>query len=401
MSVKSTTNSHFAGEQKSYGANNQPFSTEEFRTRVSRVQALIEDKNLVGLMVYSPANIYYLSGYHTSGYFAYQVLFIPARGEPLLLVRELERSNADEYSWLPREQQAIYTDVEDPVEVTVRCLSELGWLSARRAIGVEKAEFALTVQQFERLRERAGRINFEDGSGLVGQVRLIKSPQEIAYIRRAAEITDVGLAAGLQSLAVGMTENEVAAAIHEAEVRLGCEYTSLPHYLSSGRRRFLGHATPTDKVIENGDFVRFEITACIKRYSAAMMRTAVMGTPSDEMLRAADILLKSQENAFSLMRPGAVAGDVDAAARQPVLEAGLRETYAARVGYSLGVGFPPVSGEWAVRDFMAGDTWILEPNMVFHMILLAQGISFSETILVTETGYERLGSLERKFSVIQ
>ncbi|WP_352757037.1 Xaa-Pro peptidase family protein [Mesorhizobium sp. M0955] len=392
--------SRFPNEGAGGGGNNKPFSTEEFRSRLGRVQALIQCKNLVGLMIYSPANIYYLSGYHTSAYFAYQILFVPARGEPLLLVRELERTNADEYSWLGREQQAIYTDVEDPVEVTVRWLAELGWLSGPLAIGVEKAEFALTVQQFERLRETAGRINLENGSGLVNQVRLIKSPQEIAYIRRAAEITDVGLAAGLQSLAVGKTENDVAAAIHEAQVRAGCEYTSLPHYLSSGRRRYLGHATPTEKVVENGDVVRFELTACVKRYSAAMMRTAVMGTPGDELARTADLLLECQEKAFSLMRPGAVARDVDAAVRRPVLDAGLRETYSSRVGYSLGIGFPPVSGEWATRDFMAGDTWILEPNMVFHMIVVAKGISFSETILMTETGYERLGSLERRLTVV-
>ncbi|WP_292329607.1 Xaa-Pro peptidase family protein [Mesorhizobium sp.] len=392
--------SRFANQRASGGENNKPFSTEEFRSRLRRVQALIQSKDLVGLMVYSPANIYYLSGYHTSAYFSYQVLFVPARGEPLLLVRELERTNADEYAWVGREQQAIYTDIEDPVEVTVRWLAELGWLSGPQAVGVEKADIALTVRQYERLREGAGRIDLEDGSGLVDQVRLIKSPQEIAYIRRAAEITDIGLAAGLEALTVGTTENEVAAAIHEAQVRLGCEYTSLPHYISSGRRRFLGHATPSEKVVEKDDIVRFEITACVKRYSAAIMRTAVMGTPSDEVSRASDLLLECQEKAFSLMRPGAVAGDVDAAVRQPVLNVGLRETYTSRVGYSLGVGFPPVSGEWAARDFMAGDNWILQPNMVFHMIVVAKGISFSETILVTETGHERLGSLERRLTVI-
>ncbi|TIP84438.1 MAG: hypothetical protein E5X60_31450, partial [Mesorhizobium sp.] len=99
MSTKSSTISRFASDQAGGGENNKPFATEEFRSRLGRVQVLIQGKNLVGLMVYSPANIYYLSGYHTSAYFSYQILFVPARGEPLLLVRELERTNADEYSW--------------------------------------------------------------------------------------------------------------------------------------------------------------------------------------------------------------------------------------------------------------------------------------------------------------
>ncbi|MES0056640.1 MULTISPECIES: Xaa-Pro peptidase family protein [unclassified Mesorhizobium] len=382
-------------------SNNQPFSTDEFRSRIHRVQKLIQEKNLAGLLVFSPANIYYLTGYQTSGFFAYQVLLLPAHGDPLLLVRELERTNADEYSWLSRQQQAIYIDTEHPVDVTVRLISDLGWLSASQPIGIEKAEMCLTVQHFERLRLALGGVVLEDGSGLVNQVRLIKSAQEVAYIRRAAEITDIGISAGYAAMAVGKTENHVAAAIYEAQIREGSEYLSLPHYISSGRRRTLGHATPSNKVLEDGDAVRFEITACIKRYSAALMRTVVMGAPSDDLVRTADILLESQEKAFSLMRPGAVAGDIDEAVRRPVLKAGLRETYHARVGYSLGVGFPPVSGEWATRDFMAEDKWILQPNMVFHMIVFANAVSFSETILITASGSERLSSLDRKLLVIR
>lgn len=381
--------------------NLQPFSTEEFRSRLARVQTAIRGRNLVGLLVHSPANIYYLSGYHTSGYFAYQVLFVPARGEPLLLVREVEKTNGDEYSWLSSEQRVMYTDIEDPVEVTGRWLAELGWLTGAQAIGIEKAEFALTIQHFEQLRDKLGGIDLEDASGLVNHVRLIKSPREIAYIREAAKILDIGFAAGLKTLAVGKTENEVVAAILEAQGRAGGEYTSLPHYLSSGRRMYLNHATPTQKIIETGDILKFEVTACVKRYSAAVMRTAVMGKPSDDLLRTSDLLIKSQDKAFSMMRPGAVAGDVDAAVRQPVLDAGLRKTYYPRVGYSLGMGFPPVSGEWATRDFMAGDKWILAANMVFHMIVNANGISFSETILVTEAGGERLGSIERRLLAVQ
>ncbi|MGY4281677.1 Xaa-Pro dipeptidase [Bradyrhizobium sp. LM2.7] len=387
-------------ENDSARSNLQPFSTEEFQSRLERVQGAIQNEGLVGLMVHSPANIYYLSGYHTSGYFAYQVLFVPQRGEPLLLVREVEKTNGDEYSWLKPELRVMYADIEDPMEVTARWLAELGWLSGAQAVGVEKAEAALTVRQFESLRDNIGKVELKDASGLVTRVRLIKSPQEIKYIRQAAKILDTGFAAGLRTLAVGKTENEVVAAILEAQGRAGSEYPSLPHYLSSGRRMYLNHATPTQKVIEKGDVLKFEVSACIKRYSAAVMRTAVMGKPSEDLLRTSELLIKNQDNAFSMMRPGAVAGDVDKAVRQPVLEAGLRKTYHSRVGYSLGVGFPPLSGEWDACQFMADDKWILEANMVFHMIVNANGISFSETILVTEKGGERLGSIDRQLIVV-
>jgi Xaa-Pro dipeptidase len=378
---------------------NLAFSVAEYRARLLKVQSVIQECGMVGLLVHSPHNICYLAGYHTSGFFAYQALFVAAAGEPLLLMRELERTNADEYSWLGQDRQAIYLDNEDPADVTGRWLAELGWTTAKGPIGVEKTCFNLPVSNYERLISLARPNHLADGSGIVGRIRVLKSPQEIAYARRAAEITEIGMSAGLEALAVGKKEIEIAAVIQEKQVLAGCEYTSLPNYLSSGYRMTIGHATPTEKVIELGDVLKFEITSCVRRYSAAMMRTAVMGKPPADVARAADLLIRCQDRAFSMMKPGAVAGDIDAAVRQPVLSAGLRKTYYPRVGYSLGIGFPPVSGEWEVCDFMAGDTWLLDAGMIFHMIVNANGISFSETILVTDTGAERLTSLPRELYI--
>ncbi|MCP3371800.1 M24 family metallopeptidase [Bradyrhizobium cajani] len=375
------------------------FSPQEYRERLEKVQTAIQQRGMVGLVVNSPHNICYLTGYHTSGYFAYQVFLVPAEGEPLLLVRELERPNADEYSWLDRDQQAVYLDNEDPPVVTGRWLAKLGWTEAGKPIGIEKTCFTLAVADFEKLCGTASPNTVVDGSGIVDRVRLIKSPQEIAYVRRAAAITDIGMRTGLAALAIGKKELEIAAAIQQAQTLAGSEYPSLPNYLSSGYRMTLGHATATEKVIEAGDVLKFEITSSIRRYTAAMMRTAVMGKPTGKVAEVADLLIRSQDRAFSMMKPGAVAGEIDAAIRQPVLKAGLRKTYYSRVGYSLGIGFPPFSGEWETCDFMEGDTWLLQPGMIFHMIVNANGISFSETILVTETGSERLTSLPRELFV--
>jgi Xaa-Pro aminopeptidase len=376
---------------------NMPFAVDEFKARLGKVQAALRERGWVGLMLHTPENIYYLTGYQTSGYFAYQVVFVPATGEPLLLVRQLEQTNAEEFSWLEPAQQAVYLDIEDPIEVTHRALTKQGW--ADGPVGVEKNSWYFTIQQFEQLSALAPKTKFVDGSSIVDRYRLIKSPAEIRYARRAAELSGMGMQAAIDTLAVGRTENEVAAAVHEAEIRNGCEYTGLPHFVSSGYRIKIGHANWSDKRIERGDLIHLELSGCVKRYSAVMMRTAIMGPPSAEVQRAVDILISSQDQAISLMKPGVPAGEVDAAVRQPVLKAGLRETYNPRVGYSIGIGFPPRWGEWATRDFMAGDTWRLEAGMVFHMIVNANGICFSETVLVTETGHEILTKFERKLFV--
>ncbi len=373
------------------------FPVEEYRERLAKVQHVLHARNLDGLLVHTPENICYLAGYQTSGYFAYQVLFVPREGDPLLLMRQLEQTNADEYSWLEADRQAIYLDIEDPVEVTYRILEKEGGTDKR--LGVEKNSWFFTIKQFEQLSALLPKSRLVDCSDVVDEIRLIKSPREISYMRKAAGIVGIGMKAAMDTLAVGKTENDVAVAIHEAEIRNGCEYTGMPHFVSSGYRIRLGHANWSDKRLERGDIIHLELSGCVKRYSAAMMRTAVMGSASPDLERTVALLIASQDAAIRLMRPGIEARGVDAACREPVMKAGLRKPYYQRIGYSLGIGFPPRWGEWTTRDFKAGDTWMLQPGMVFHMILSANGICFSETVLITDTGHETLTRFDRKLFV--
>lgn len=373
------------------------FPVEEYRDRLAKVQAVIRQRELHGLLVHTPENICYLTGYQTSGYFAYQVLFVPATGEPFLLTRQLEQTNADEYAWLEPERYTSYTDIEDPLEVTRRILARDGWADKR--VGIEENAWYFTIKQAKQLARLCPRVTFVDASGLVDEIRLIKSPREIAYMRQAADLAAIGMKAGMDALAVGRTENEVAAAIHDAEIRNGCEYTGMPHFVSSGYRVRIGHANWSGKRIAPGDVIHFELSGCVKRYSAAMMRTAVMGPPTAELERMVEILIRSQDAAIALMRPGVPAGEVGAACRQPVERSGIRKNYHQRVGYSIGIGFPPRWGEWATRDFMAGDTWVLQAGMVFHMILSASGVCFSETVATTDTGHEVLTRFDRQLFV--
>jgi Xaa-Pro dipeptidase len=128
------------------------------------------------------------------------------------------------------------------------------------------------------------------------------------------------------------------------------------------------------------------------------MRTTIVGPPSAAQQRAADILMRAQDDGMSLIRAGAAAIDIDRASRGPVLRAGLRESYGNRIGYSTGLTVRPSSGEFT-REFMPNSYWTLESGMVLHMLMMAQGIGFSETILVTDDGYEPLTRFERKLFV--
>src|SRR5262249_11032632 len=160
---------------------------------------------VAGMLIHTPENIYYISGFQTPGYYAYQTLVIPEDRAltPILVLRRLEEANVNSLSWI--EERRGYVDTQDPLEMTADPIRELGL--AGKTLGIETDSWFLTVKHFERLRRLLPDSQFIDCSGLVEQGRLIKSEAEITYIRRAARAAEVTLEAGIQATVEGTTEN--------------------------------------------------------------------------------------------------------------------------------------------------------------------------------------------------
>jgi Xaa-Pro dipeptidase len=144
-----------------------------------------------------------------------------------------------------------------------------------------------------------------------------------------------------------------------------------------------------------------ELVPSVHGYSARLMRPTVIGPPSPEQAETAGRLIAIQDDQIAAMKPGAVARDVDRVCRARVLAAGLRESYDNFTGYTLGyygATHPPRTSDFT-RAFVPTADWVLEPGMVFHMYTGAGGMAFSETVLVSEDGPERLTHLERHLFV--
>ena len=363
--------------------NRQAFSTDEFRARMRRVHKEMERAGIDLLLIHSPENIYYLTGYQTSGYFAYQVAALARDRDPELLVRFLERGNVGEYSWLDSAQT--WKEGDDLVEATLRLVKSSGH---HKTIGMEKRSWFLTAAIAEALAAGLADARIVDSSRLVERVRIIKSQAEVACLRRAGEIAEIEQRAALAAMRPGVLETEVAAAVFHAGIKAGCEYTGLPHHIMSGYRYDVCHANWIPKPIERGELVLLELYGCVERYHATQMRTISMGPASDDVRRAADIVTEAQDAALAAMRPGASAREIDALVRKPVRK--IRPEYYNRSGYSTGIGFPPRTAEWEVLDFNEQEDWEIKEGMVFHMLALACGFGISETVAVTRTGNERL-----------
>ncbi len=152
-------------------------------------------------------------------------------------------------------------------------------------------------------------------------------------------------------------------------------------------------------MLRDGDIVFLEHSGCIKRYSAAMMRTAFLGRPPAVVERTADVILEGLARAIAAIRPGATSGEVDAACRGTILGAGFAD-YTHETGYSIGVCYPPGWNESHIMNLHPGDDTVLEPNMVFHLVPsliipeMCGHVGFSDTVVVTENGNEVLTNAE-------
>ncbi|PBB95656.1 Xaa-Pro peptidase family protein [Mesorhizobium sp. WSM3862] len=364
----------------------QAFSTEEFQARLRKTQNEMRCRGVDILLIHSPENIYYLTGYQTSGYFAYQTLVVTESAkEPTILVRFIERGNINEYSWLSHYET--WKEGDDVVQRTVDIVRKLS--GEKAIIGLEKSSWFLTAKVAEELVGKLHPSRFVDVSYLVERIRHVKSPKELNYIRQAGLIAEVEIRAAVAAMRPGITEAEVAAAVFQAGVSAGCEYTGLPHHIVSGHRAGVGHSNWTNKQIVSGELCWFELYGCVERYHATQIRTISVGEPSAEKRRKVELVIRAQDESLAALKPGASSRAVDALVRGPIRA--IKPVFPNRSGYSTGIGFPPKTAEWETLDFNDTHDWEVKEGMAFHMLADdGGGFCLSETVVVTANGAERV-----------
>jgi Xaa-Pro dipeptidase len=372
------------------------FPPAELEGRLQRLREAMVRRRLDGLVLSGAENIFWTTGRQTPGHFAFQALFVPLDGEPVLLVRRLEELNARANTRIA--DIRTYGDDEAPATVLAEALSSLGWTTRR--IATEMRGVGLTPAVFTHLAATVP--NLEDASAMLGETRAVKSALELAFIERAAGYADAGLEAGLAAVRRGASENAIAAAMLGAAVAAGSEYVGMEPLVSSGPRSGVPHATWRRRLLEPGDALFLELAGCHNRYHAAILRPAWLGPVPDEARRMLDASEAALAAALETLRPGATCADVHRAAEATVAKHGFAGAYRKRTGYSMGIAFAPDWGEGDVLSLYHGVDRPIEAGMVFHMpaTLRAYGrftVGYSETAVVTPDGHRCLSRLPRRF----
>jgi Xaa-Pro dipeptidase len=373
-----------------------PFSRDEYAERLGAVRARMRERGIDVLVVDESEHLAYLAGWHASGT-RYHACLVPLAGEPVMALRQLDEGPFRERSWL--RDAVLFADTADPVRVVAETLEARGF--GRGRIGVELDSHYLTVERYEALRTALSGATFVGFARVLRELRLRKSPQEVAYLTDAARIADQAMREAVGAAVAGASERDVAVAAASAFLRLGADNGRTGPITAGSRSGFL-HGGLGDHRLGPGDVVHLELVPSVQGYSARLMRAAVIGAPSPETAAVARALVEIQDRQIAAMKPGAVARDVDRICRDGVLQAGLREAYDNVTGYTLGyygsVYMPPRTSDFT-RAFLPTAGWVLEPGMVFHMYTGARGMAFSETVLVTDDAPRRLTQLERALFV--
>lgn len=386
-------------------------STAEYAERLAKVRAAMAERSLSALVVTDPANLFYLCGYDAWSFYVPQCLVVPAEGEPQLFARAMDAAGARFTSVLPDEQvhgypeELVHRPDVHPFDWIGREAIGCGALTdgPDSVVGVEADSHYFSARGYLALTAALPRSRVVDSAELVNWVRLVKSEHELAQLRIAGSIAEHAMQVALDAVAVGRRQCDVAgeimAALASGTEEHGGDYAALIPLLPTGEGAGTPHLTWTDLPFEEGEATTIELAGVFGRYHSPLARTVMLGEPPDRLTTTAKVTQEGMAAALEAAVPGATGGDVHAAFTDVISRHGLSKD--SRIGYSIGIGYPPDWGERTV-SLRAQERTVLVPGMAFHVILGmwmdGWGYELSEPVVITDSAVERLTDLPQELT---
>ncbi len=394
-----------------------PFSVNEYRDRLSRVRELMARKKIDLLFLSAPASLFYISGYQAEWYQSQSPkIWPPASGIAI-------QADYDDFIQFDTEEEEVlcrYTsissdtriyretaDTTDMLSWIVQEMEKEGWLPA--TVGLEMWSYRpnrAVSKMFQLAFEKEG-CRVIDGTDIVREVRSIKSPQEIAYVEKAAQIAEIGHKAAIETMRPGMTELDVYGEIVNAMAKAGGENPAIPVLVTSGPKCACLHALASRKKIEKRENVNIDICGVFNRYHANMARTYSIGKPDPDVAKIVELSAGAFDVIAEVIRPNLPVSEFNGRMKAYYEEMGIEQDKWWFGGYELGIAFPP---DW-VGEFVydveidPGDQLFVPGTVVnyesnFYLPHKA-GVSYQiNTLIFTQERARILGKISNDMIVI-
>jgi len=350
--------------------------------RLNKIRYKMKENNIEGLVVNSPQNIRYLSGFKGTE----AVLFITNTKAFLITdFRYIEQARKESPNF---EIVLLKTDVYSALEKLAPDLRILGF----------EEEF-VTYKVFIDLKAVFSKAEFIEMSSSFKDLRSVKDNEEIEAIRRAVEIADKSFQDILRRIAPGQSEEEIGLELEYAMRKNGASGPSFDFIVASGLRSSMPHGTATSKIIKKGEALTLDFGAVYSGYCSDITRSVFFGKPDDKMSTIYNIVLEAQLAGIDAVKPGKAGKEIDAVARKIITDAGYGEYFGHGLGHSVGLEIHE-SPNLSPRE-----TKILEPGMVVTVepgiyIPDIGGVRIEDTVLVTKNGVEVLTQTTKQFIII-
>lgn len=391
------------------GFNHAPFGAEEYARRIAKTRAAMATAGIDVLFVTDPSNQAWLTGYDGWSFYVHQGVILPLDGDPVWWGRSQDANGARRTVWMNDDRIIGYADTyiqsttQHPMEDLAKNLTDMGFAKAR--IGVEMENYYYSAKAHAVLGTSLPNAALVDATALVNWQRMVKSEDEIAFMRKAAKISEKIVRLGIELARPGLKKNELVGEISRAALYgVGDDWGDYPAIVPltpSGIDATAPHLTWDGAQMKTGEATFFELSGCYRRYHAPLCRTVHLGKPPQDMVDASQALTAGLEAGLDAARAGNRACDVANALAFELEKVGI--TRSARAGYPIGLSYPPDWGE-RTASFRSSDQTILEPGMTFHFMpglwLSNWGLETTESILIKPSGpAEPFCNVERKLFV--
>ncbi len=354
-------------------------------SRITQLRAALKSNSLDGILVTHLPHIQYLSGFAGSA----GVLLVTAKKATLFSDFRYQQQMAEQV------RDGVVGIVErDPyVRMIADKLVEPGM-----SIGFQDGY--VSVAQHAGLKKAFKRVKLEPTGALVATITLVKTPEEIAHIKKAADIAGKVYRKVLEMAKPGLREMDIAAEISYMGRRMGADGDAFDIIVASGPRGALPHGRASERKIRKGEMVTLDFGFCVNGLNSDMTRTFSVGTPSDEARKVYDIVLEAQKRGVAAVRAGVTGKQVDAACRDHISAAGYGEMFGHSTGHGLGIQVHE-----SPRLATSGGDDLLMPGMVVTIepgIYLPEscGVRIEDDVVVTDGGCTVLTSAPKKLIIV-
>jgi ectoine hydrolase len=372
------------------------FERSEYLRRVGRAKNEMARRGIDLLLVASPANQFWLTGYDGWSFYTPQMVAVSLNAEePIWIGRKMDAVGAKFTAFLRPENVVPYPDdyvassERHPMQFVAEEIARRGW--DKGTVGVESDDYYYTAKWDALLKAGLPNARFVDAFLLVNWCRMKKSVRELEYMHQAGQIAAAAQQAAFQKAAPGVRQCDVMAELYRVTTaglpEFGGTFACKPPNAMVNEICSAPHLSWTDAPLAEGDIFYIEMGGVRHRYHSPLSRCIYLGKPSERMDTVAKVIAEGLEAVLSRVKPGVACEELAAAWKDVTTKHGIEKD--SRIGYPVGIGFPPTWGE-LTASIRAGDKTVLEEGMTFHCIPAiwfdTYGIVISETFAVTQNG---------------